>query len=630
MSGSNWLNYMVQEKLENCKLNDMYVHPDEREKNANNTPNKYDLHNIENNKEQTQLIYMVLKTIKEYMEFPEKFKNDSTIKFEPMYITVMGKGGTGKSYVITLIRLLLNKLFGNKENLKISMVNAPTGAAACNAKGTTCHNAWSINVHNEEKTRDDALQNKMNQLCHLLFLCIDERSMLSNRILGKMEQNARSIVHCGCNRNKLFGGIPVILLCGDDEQLPPVISYGKGHGIFNYFRKKNSDPLYSNHLDLHGEDIFFKMTENVIELKQIRRISENDTNFAEILDDLRGDGIKYNDAKKLLDLHVSNLSFEKNQWLEENAVFLFATNERKDYYNMKRLCKIASPENPVLLCQPIYKNTFDESKKGYTKHFNIRDLPQKCLLCDGSIVALKGRNFDPSTGLYNGALGRLIGKRFQVDTFPSDNHLPLYCIVYFPEYTGPAWIQNHPKWVPIPPVTQYCKIGCCKVTYMPLTLAFARTNHTFQGKEAGPDKTIPAVVVDVGTSKFEAINPGLLYTALSRATTLGNFDKDKSALYLSGPVSIDRITNVKFKRNGKNKGNKYDKIIQKEKWVQHLNKQKSLTRLIPQQELPSTMVMIKDWIKNTTYNMEQLNEVVDFHKNISWQTRPVDKPTCTF
>ena len=33
----------------------------------------------------------------------------------------------------------------------------------------------------------------------------------------------------------LFGGIPVILLFGDDNQLPPVCVHGKGKGAFMHF-----------------------------------------------------------------------------------------------------------------------------------------------------------------------------------------------------------------------------------------------------------------------------------------------------------------------------------------------------------------------------------------------------------
>ena len=51
--------------------------------------------------------------------------------------------------------------------------------------------------------------------------------------------------------------------------------------------------------------------------------------------------------------------------------------------------------------------------------------------------------------------------------------------------------------------------------------------HTFQGQSAGPvnqgqqPNAVDKVFVDPGDKKFESGNPGLLYMAVSRATTLG-------------------------------------------------------------------------------------------------------------
>ena len=158
---------------------------------------------------------------------------------------------------------------------------------------------------------------------------------------------------------------------------------------------------------------------------------------------------------------------------------------------------------------------------------------------------------------------------------------------------------------------------------MPLSLAFARTNHTFQGQEAGPEKHIPAIVVDVGSSVFESTNPGLLYTALSRASTLVNGDKNKSALYLSHPVTIDRITNVQYKRKGKEKGDKYEKVKQRDCFVKHLEIRKKNT---PQIE-DIIIRDVKEWVKTTTHNIFELESVISkFHNNITWLTKEVQKP----
>ena len=96
------------------------------------------------------------------------------------------------------------------------------------------------------------------------------------------------------------------------------------------------------------------------------------------------------------------------------------------------------------------------------------------------------------------------------------------------------------KLVPIPIVSSVCKKRCCLRKYVPLTLAFARTIHKFQGLSAGPvnEGKIPNmykyIICDPDLGTFEGSNPGLLYTAISRATTLGEDDGLGSAIYFEG------------------------------------------------------------------------------------------------
>jgi hypothetical protein len=54
-----------------------------------------------------------------------------------------------------------------------------------------------------------------------------------------------------------------------------------------------------------------------------------------------------------------------------------------------------------------------------------------------------------------------------------------------------------------------------------------------------------------GTKEFEGRNPGLFYTAFSRATTLGT-DKISSAIYFKGPnMTPDHIMNMRVGKNGR-------------------------------------------------------------------------------
>jgi ATP-dependent exoDNAse (exonuclease V) alpha subunit len=109
------------------------------------------------------------------------------------------------------------------------------------------------------------------------------------------------------------------------------------------------------------------------------------------------------------------------------------------------------------------------------------------------------------------------------------------------------------------------------MTYVQLKLAFARTLHKTQGKEAGENKEIIAIVFSPGSSSFESINPGTLYTGISRASSIGNGDIEKSSIYFSGKdCTTSRFTDVKNKRTSERI--KYNRVSKRENWINHLKK----------------------------------------------------------
>jgi hypothetical protein len=136
---------------------------------------------------------------------------DTIIKFlwnEESYIpfqaTVVGCGGTGKSYIINTILTIVRKM--TKRNTAI-LVGAPSGAAAYNVQGSTLHHLLGIGVSRPEdnitqKVRDKLLDQLKNPLC----LFIDERSMLSSKVLGAAERNIRQTVYNGQNSQEIWGG----------------------------------------------------------------------------------------------------------------------------------------------------------------------------------------------------------------------------------------------------------------------------------------------------------------------------------------------------------------------------------------------------------------------------------------
>jgi hypothetical protein len=134
---------------------------------------------------------------------------------------------------------------------------------------------------------------------------------------------------------------------------------------------------------------------------------------------------------------------------------------------------------------------------------------------------------------YHRSKGTIIDiSSFAPDQSPNNNHLPLYVLVDFPQYCGPAFDPQYPTYIPIAPITMPCNFQhCCFRTYLPLRLAYAPTLHTFPGQNDGPAKPdqppnyISYIICDPGTCLFESKCIGLFYTLLSRITSLGNNGK---------------------------------------------------------------------------------------------------------
>ena len=118
----------------------------------------------------------------------------------------------------------------------------------------------------------------------------------------------------------------------------------------------------------------------------------------------------------------------------------------------------------------------------------------------------------------------------------------------------------HPTYIPIPPHTARCKYNCgCQRNYIPLTLAFGKTIHSFQGKNVGPtlphhpENPIQTIVVDPGTRVFEGSSPGLLYSVISRITTLGYpHDIFTSPLFFTGfNMTRERLQHITLRNDGR-------------------------------------------------------------------------------
>ena len=109
---------------------------------------------------------------------------------------VSGTAGTGKSYLIHCLRLLLQKQI---------CVAAPTGVAAFNIDGHTLHSLRSLPTRGEFKDLEGERLTKLQQsFSEVRYPIIDEMSMVGRKILGEVDRRLRQAFP---NRAQaLFGG----------------------------------------------------------------------------------------------------------------------------------------------------------------------------------------------------------------------------------------------------------------------------------------------------------------------------------------------------------------------------------------------------------------------------------------
>ena len=285
------------------------------------------------------------------------------------------------------------------------------------------------------------------------------------------------------------------------------------------------------------------------------------------------------DQDFLMDLHLEDLNVKytskEQQELKENGICLFAKKETRNIHNAEMLARQSiKPKKTVSIIKSItIKNGLQRSNND---HYDPDRTPPVTLLSNGCLVQLTGWNACPDWGLYHGTIGKIIDIVFRENESPNKGNLPRYIIVDFPQYKGPIFDKNNPTYVPITPREEkFCKkYQCsCTRTYMPLTLAFGKTVHTFQGQSVGPTRegqppnAAQYIIVDPGERAFEGTNPGLFYTILSRITTFGNKAKNiKSEINFTGKnMNKHRISFLAL--DAKNKP--YKKAQKRYRWVEY-------------------------------------------------------------
>jgi hypothetical protein len=397
---------------------------------------------------------------------------DAVVKFltndedyKPFRATVSGFGGTGKSFIINTIITVIRELTNCNSTVKVA---APSGSAAFNVRGCTIHRLLKIDPSSLHKQLSAETLAKMKEtLKNLLVLMIDERSMISSELMCSAEKNLRQTVFGGQNSKEFFGGLPVVILFGDDYQLPPVRAEGVIKGFMQFKKRKGSsaknngfDNSSGKMLARHRGDMIFinHMTENVFELTKNLRVTEESEDFQDTLQRLRVAEQNCKDTELLLRLNISQEGAYTEEFIQKlnndpKTLYVYATNEPRMAKNRQKLQQISRQFGvPVARIHCHYESNRpnDPTRLAQRNHFTHVKFVRDTDISLHSTVSLKD-NFIPEWGLFNGARGKVVEMIFKNPEGPNDKqhkHLPEYVVVDFPGLILPSgyepWDKNHP------------------------------------------------------------------------------------------------------------------------------------------------------------------------------------------
>lgn len=267
---------------------------------------------------------------------------------KPLHMTISGVAGTGKTVLIHTLVTAIRRMFGHDDSVHVV---SPTGASANNAGGTTFHRAGAVRVNNVDKEMTAGQrQNLVASFRRTVAVIGDERSLLQSSVLGAFERNVASTAHGGGHSREAFGGIPLVVLIGDDGQLPPVES-----GAFDAISGKFTASKL-NTCKTRGDMLFQQLSDTVMSLTNLKRQDDNDTELVDLLTSLREDRVTDTQATEILEkLHLDN--FTKDQQKEiihsDRTMHLFATREPMETHNLDCLHRDSCKTNPVALIKTL-------------------------------------------------------------------------------------------------------------------------------------------------------------------------------------------------------------------------------------------------------------------------------------
>ena len=384
-------------------------------------------------------------------------------------IFLTGKAGTGKT---TFLHKLKNDSF------KRTVVVAPTGVAAINAKGVTIHSFFQMPfgpiIPNQESNSSFGFnkkfsRTKINIIKSLDLLIIDEISMVRADLLDGIDLILRRFR----NKNMVFGGVQVLMI-GDLQQLSPVIKENEWQLLKSFY----SNAFFFSSL------AYKECNAITVELKHIYR--QDNPKFIEILNEIRSDTLQQSSADELNKRFIPD--FNPNE--DDGYISLTTHNSKAETSNNQELEKL---NGKAKFYKAEVKGKFPEFSFPNKKELELKVGAQVMFIKNDSSIEKR---------YYNGKIGKviLLDDDEVVVKCPDDD----FNIIVTPE----EW--ENINYTVNPDTKEITENRIGSYTQMPLRLAWAITIHKSQGL------TFERAIIDAQS----AFAHGQTYVALSRCKSL--------------------------------------------------------------------------------------------------------------
>jgi hypothetical protein len=370
-------------------------------------------------------------------------------------ICLGGSAGSGKSTTLRTVLQHLRLLF-QKENVQATVeLTAYTGVAAFNigfGAKTAC-SAFNIfpNAKFQKELKGDKFRVLEKQWENVVLLIVDEVSFIGRaffyRMHCRLQQAKRGyFAELGCDPDGSHFGDVSIILVGDFGQLEPINDISLCDDETTYKTCPKSIWNLWGHAQA-GRQLLESFKEAIM-LSRIHR-SEDDLWWTQSCLRLRDFEMDFNEdymTWREHDLDRGHFTPEQKKYFQTEAVWLCTRCEDVGAENGKRLAHLAQDEKKLVHQIRAKQSDHKYAKRQPSAAFD--GLRQVIHLARGCKVMIT-RNIAYKYGLANGTRGKLIGVVYPpgapVGVFPEA------LIVEVPEYCGPAFYKNQPKWVPILP-----------------------------------------------------------------------------------------------------------------------------------------------------------------------------------